>query len=417
MSMKRIFEYIYEGINLALDYLESAYLITIVLLGLIVYSRFHSVFVTILVFFIMCIIGSRLLENTFFLIVGFFVMLLIGSLYYTHSLWLFSLFYVALVYTYWYHYGKDPPLGSVKVEYSPGEELDPLTASFLLKEEIDAFDIVATLYNLIRKGHLEVEVQKHDIYLKKRPSDKPLTPPEQFLMDRIFVMTGIEIASMGIRLKENEFPQIVSFGHVLKSILDWLPAMERMIQKHVVEAGFYDFAPVEQKKFTRYLSFILLVVFLGGISLFLPFIMARYKGGEILTNLILPGLMPPVATYVLSLYVTKRTEKGMTAYKRVRGFREFLKRVEKPRLIWLIKQNSVDVEELFVYMVSLRVMGFLEKLKIVLLDFRDLNERIKVYIRLHNFIVKNIKEAIRKRQREKRLSQGILEMFDDAFYL
>ncbi len=413
--MRRFFEYIYDDINLALGTLESLYFIAIFFMGFIIYSKLHSMFLALLILLVACYLGARFLENTIFIPVGLLVVLVVGSIYYTHTLWPFAIIYAATIYAYWYYYGKDPPLGSIKVEYSPGEDLDPLTASFLLKEDIDAFDIVATLYNLIRKGYIDVEIQKHDIYLKRKVSDRLLTPPEQFLMDRIFVMTGVEIAAMGIKLKEDEFPEVVSFGHVLKKILEWLPAMERMVQKHVVESGFYDYSPVEQRKFTKYLAFVLFVGFLILLSLFLPFLMARYHGGRIIFNLIIPGLIPPVATYILSMYVTKRTEKGMEAYRKVLGLREFLKRVEKPRLAWLIKQKNVDVEELFVYMVSLRVMGFLEKLKIVLLDFADLNERIKMYIHLDNFIKKNIKEAIREMERQKRMERGDIGIFGSGF--
>ncbi len=413
--MRQFFEYIYSDINLALEWLDIGYIITTFIVSFMAYLKLHSMFVALLVFLILCYAGSKLLENTVYDLIGVFVFIFIGSLYYTHTLWPFSIIYAAIVYAYWYYYGKDPPLGSIKTEYSVGEELDPLTASFLIKENIDTFDIVATLYNLIRKGYIDVEIDKNDIYLKRKSSDRLLTGPEQFLMDRVFIMTGVEIASMGIKLNKDEFPDIVSFGSVLKGILEWLPAMERMIEKHVVEHGFYDYSPVDQRKYTKYLAYGFAVAFFVLLFAAFPIIMTPAFENKVVFYLIIPGLIPPVATYILSLYVTKRTHKGMESYRKVLGFREFLRRVEKPRLVWLIKQKNVDVEELFVYMISLKALGFMEKLKIAVADFKELNDRIQMYLKLDNFIRKHLAEAIREAERKKRQAFGEYDIFGGRF--
>ncbi len=101
--------------------------------------------------------------------------------------------------------------------------------------------------------------------------------------------------------------------------------------------------------------------------------------------------------------MTKRTEKGMDTYRKVLGFREFLRRVERPKLTYLIKEKSVDIEELFVYMISLKVMGFFDKLKMVLLEFDELNEKIQLYLKLDAFIRRNLRKAIEKAKREKKM--------------
>jgi len=405
IAMKAFFEYIYDGLNLALDTLETLYIVAIVGLSIIIYLKTGSVFLSMLFLIAASFLGSKLLENTVFIVISLFLSLLVASIYYTHTLWPFTIVYTGVVYAYWYYFGKDPPLGSIKPEYTAGEELDPLTASFLLKEEIDTFDIVACIYNLVRKGHIEVEIQKNDIYFKRKASDRLLSRPEIFLLDRVFVMTGVEIATMGIELKADEFPEVVSFGHVLEKILEWLPALERVVEEHVVESGYYDYAPVLQKKYTKYLAGVLMGGFLLIIFFALPFIITLGPF-KFLFYIFVPGLVPPVATYILSLYVTKRTRKGMEAYRKVLGFREFLKRVERPRLAYLIKEKSVDVEELFVYMIALRALGFFDRLKVVLTDFKELNEKIQVYMKLDAFIRRNLRKAIEKAQREKRRQRG-----------
>ncbi len=413
--MRALFEYLYDGINLAVGTLETLYIVATAGLSVIIYIKTGSILLAILFFIAISFLGSKLLENTIFIIIALFLSLFIASLYYTHSLWPFSLIYAGIVYSYWFYFGKDPPLGSIKAEYTAGEELDPLTASFLLKEDIDTFDIVACIYNLVRKGHIEVEIEKNDIYLKRKASDKLLTKPEIFLLDRVFIMTGVEIAAMGIDLKADEFPQVVSFGHVLEKILEWLPALERIVEEHVVESGYYDYSPVMQRKSTKYLAALLFGVFLAVVYFAFQFLIVKGPF-NVIFNVIIPGLIPPVATYILSMYVTKRTRKGMEAYRKILGFREFLRRVEKPRLSYLIKEKSVDVEELFVYMISLRVMGFFDRLKIVLADFKELNDKIQVYLKLDAFIRRNLRKAIEKAQQEKRRQRGEWDILSGGGY-
>ncbi len=300
MYLKEFFEFIYDRLNLALDTLDYLYFVATIGLSILIYSKTHGILLAIIFFISISILAIWLLENSVFLLASLFLSLLAVSLYYTHTLWIFSIVYALFCYAYWYYFGKDPELGSVKIEYSLSEELDPLTASFIFKESIDTFDIVASIYNLIRKGEIDVEIQKNDIYLKKKSVDSLLSKPEMFLLDRVFIMTGVEIAAMGINLKKDEFPEVVSFGHVLENILKWEPAFLRVVEEHVVDSGYYDYAPVLQRKYTKYLSGILFMAFVAITSYSLRF-SSIIGYSKVLFNIVIPGIIPPVTTYILSL--------------------------------------------------------------------------------------------------------------------
>jgi len=306
---------------------------------------------------------------------------------------LISLLYMLSQY---FRYGRDPRIErSIMVEYEPPENLKPAEVGTLVDEYADDRDIVATIIDLAIRGYLkikplgdkdvEIEVLREGDELegyerkvfkaiKESAEDgkvlrlgRSLEPSKaKKLHDTLESVKDKVYNSLYLRGYFQENPKKVRENYALLGVLIFFIAvLTGWIFKHpdigdanlvfvillilptIVIVFFASSSSFrEMKKILYITSFVLFI------SLFSMFIMFYINGGITIYDgnkgediyvpmsaLHHPSVEVPLGIALagviisfMGLYMPRKTERGVEMYKRVLGFKEFIKRVEEDYL-------------------------------------------------------------------------------------
>jgi uncharacterized membrane protein YgcG len=235
---------------------------------------------------------------------------------------------LAGMFALWRRVGRDPETLPVAVRYEPADSLTPAEAGTLLDESADMRDITATMVDLAVRGHLRIEERDEKVLLglmnKKEYVFHRLTPAsggvplqrhESLVLDGLFDGGANEV-----RLSEldNEF-----YRH--------LGRIKDSIQNRLVDRGFYRSRPDKVKG-----RWIAGAAVLGAVIGFGGSVIAA---GLDMTPLpwVIAGIGSGLVMLAFSWIMPARTVEGARALERVRGFEEFLRRVEGERFERLVK--------------------------------------------------------------------------------
>lgn len=229
-----------------------------------------------------------------------------------------------LMFVVWRRLGRDPQALPISVQYEPPGGLTPAEAGTLLDHRTDMRDVTATLVDLAVKGYMTIQEEEQPGFLgigssteytftRRRPAAEwtSLAPHERDVMDGLFKDGDRETVKLS-ELK-NEFYRSLSG-----------------IRDHVFEGlekrGYYLHRPDHVR--TGWMI-------VGGIVAFLSGHVAAF--GSAMLGLPAPTLF--IATLFTGLvivafgwFMPARTLKGARAWEAVRGFEEFLGRVESDRM-------------------------------------------------------------------------------------
>ncbi|OGL13738.1 MAG: hypothetical protein A3K12_06195 [Candidatus Rokubacteria bacterium RIFCSPLOWO2_12_FULL_71_19] len=221
----------------------------------------------------------------------------------------------------WRAYGRDPAANrSAKPEYAPPEGLSPAEAGTLVDERAEPRDVAATLVDLAVRGHLRVEgvgagPDDTDFVLHRlrpAPGTAPLTPFEQFLMDRLYARDPSDSRR---RLSEVRRDSDRVFAPIREEIY-----------RAVVRAGLFASSPEKVRAAWAVAGGAVVAAALLLFFRVVPWLPAPGLpaavglGGSGLVILAWARLMP------------RKSWRGVQALVHVRGFQEFLERAEKDRL-------------------------------------------------------------------------------------
>jgi len=224
----------------------------------------------------------------------------------------------------WYARGRDPEIGLVAdITAEPPDDLRPGAAGTLLDEETHPRDVIATIFDLARRGVIRMDQKetegfmgfgkqtRHTLTLLKH--DEQLKKYEQILLDSIFGASAPPDSSVGMEQVQQSFR-----------------TREKQIHNgfydELVEHGYFDASPERTRQRAQILRFVgpvlaaivvvLVLVFTGANSGFivLPVIAAIVLyiiGGKVATN------MP------------RKTLKGAEAAAKWRAFKRYLEDIEQ----------------------------------------------------------------------------------------
>ncbi len=228
----------------------------------------------------------------------------------------------------WRRVGRDPETLPVAVRYEPADSLTPAEAGTLLDESADMRDITATVVDLAVRGHLRIEERDEKVLLGTDEQEGVRLPSAHAGLGRrtapeheSLVLDGLfDGGANEVRLSEldNEF-----YRH-LGSIKD-------SIQNRLVDRGFYRTRPDKVKG-----RWIAGAAVLGAVI--------GFGGSVIAASLdmtplpwVIAGIGSGLVMLAFSWIMPARTVEGARALERVRGFEEFLRRVEGERFERLVK--------------------------------------------------------------------------------
>ena len=223
---------------------------------------------------------------------------------------LFFLF-LFLIVKLWWDRGRDPEgRGTIMPFYKPTDDLSPGEMGVLVDERADFRDISASIVQLAVKGYVRIEkksdkAQDYD-FVKLKNLDKDVLPFEQRIFESIFA----EGEKVSMKSLEKEF---------YKS----LDVIKADLYDAVVTKAYFDLSPDKVRKSYVWKAFwmCLFVWFLSiGAAIF------------ILSPFYLLLFIPSILTFVVALFMPKKTVLGVEVHERILGYKMFLATAEKGRL-------------------------------------------------------------------------------------
>ena len=219
-------------------------------------------------------------------------------------------FVLAFMYRRWNERGRDPEIGSIEPRYEPPGDLTPAEVGVIIDNRADLRDITATLIDLAVRGHLTIEEREEKDYLFKRrddPEDR-LAPHESALLRAVFGGRRIRRLS---DLKDRFYKD--------------LPELKSKLLATLIEHGVYTESPtIVAGKYVGLGFLVGIVIFFGGLlaQAVLPLAMGAVLGAAIASAFVI---------VVFGLFMPARTKRGTELLRQVKGFEEFLTRVESDR--------------------------------------------------------------------------------------
>ena len=219
-------------------------------------------------------------------------------------------FAFAFMYRRWNERGRDPEMGSIEPRYEPPGDLTPAEVGVIVDNRADLRDITATLIDLAVRGHLTIEERGEHDYVFERcdVADDHLAPHESALVRAVF---GGRRTRRLSDLKDRFYRD--------------LPELKSTLLATLIEHGVYTESPAMVAGKYVGLGFLVgIVIFFGGLlaQAVLPLAMGAVLGAAIASALVI---------VIFGLFMPARTKRGTELLRQVKGFEEFLTRVESDR--------------------------------------------------------------------------------------
>ena len=219
-------------------------------------------------------------------------------------------FAFAFMYRRWNERGRDPEMGSIEPRYEPPGGLTPAEVGVIVDNRADLRDITATLIDLAVRGHLTIEERGENDYVFERRdvADDDLAPHEGALLRAVF---GGRATRRLSDLKDRFYKD--------------LPDLKSKLLATLIEHGVYTESPAMVAGKYVGLGFVVgIVIFFGGqlAQAVLPLALGAVLGAAIASALVI---------VIFGLFMPARTKRGTELLRQVKGFEEFLTRVESDR--------------------------------------------------------------------------------------
>lgn len=256
---------------------------------------------------------------------------------------------IGFIFSLWYRYGRDywfvdvlfgtkKQKGKVKsigahetisVEITPPENLRPAEIGVLMDERADTLDVIATIIDLATRGYLTItEVPKKWMFgkadyllTKTMPKKKTqeLLRYEQMLLNRLFY-----------RRRQ------VKLSSLKKTFYSDLKQVKQALYDDVVSKILFQFDP---EKVRRKYFFIGTILFIGGVWWV---VYGSNQANTFFGDAGLGCVLNGIVLVLLSRYMPRRTAYGRELYRRSKGYRLFIDRVEKYRQRYSEEQNMFN---------------------------------------------------------------------------
>ena len=252
----------------------------------------------------------------------------------------------------WRRYGRDPSSRPIVVQYEPPAGISPAEAGTLLDNNVDMRDITATLVDLAVRGYLRIEEQEKEkmlglfgggssYILHRLKTSDGLAPHEVGLFNGIFGIATFS-SKPGITISIRVEGAFVGGGDRVPldslgtQFYQQLEVIRNAIWDQLKTKGFYKSRPAKAKQSAMALGCLVPVgIVIAGFFLAPIFLLTQ-------VSFWIAALVSALVLLLFAQIMPARTEAGTRALEQVRGFEEFLRRVESQHM-----QAIVGHPELF----------------------------------------------------------------------
>lgn len=234
----------------------------------------------------------------------------------TVPLWAF-----AVMFPMWWIKGRDPDPGmSVAPMYEPPEKMGPAEVGTLIDGSVDPRDITSVLIDMAVRGYVKIVETEHKGFLsstkdyefhllKNRGEWNDLTDYETAMLGNVFAGSNVVLLSS----LRNHFYTV-------------LPAIKRGVMGALKSKGMYTLDPTSASGYQG----------LGLILVLLPYVALQAFGfADFLSSVPLAigsGLIAVAIIVIIGRQLTATSLKGARTQIQIKGFQEFMNRVDADRL-------------------------------------------------------------------------------------
>ena len=246
-----------------------------------------------------------------------------ARLFASNMLMLVPLLAFGIMWTLWRRFGKDPDPGSIFVRYEPPPELTPAEAGTLLDDSPDARDITATIVDLAVRGFVRIEeTENAQLFGLINTTDYEL----QLLRAAEWPMLKGHERALLQALSVHSENDRVRLSDLQNQFYKHMPQITKHLSSSLTAGGYYRAHPHIVRGIWLAIAAVV-AVSIGALGFSIS---VRYGIAQLTT--IIAAAATFIVMAVFAWLMPARTAHGARTHAWLRGFEEFLRRVEKDRL-------------------------------------------------------------------------------------
>ncbi|MGA1847193.1 DUF2207 domain-containing protein [Deferribacter abyssi] len=252
-----------------------------------------------------------------------------------NKIYLLPLIVFISMFILWYLFGKDKNIIKI-VQYKLPENITPAEAGVLIDDKTDNRDLISLIFYWAANGYLEIEeTDSNGLILKKKDYilSKLKDLPENAKSFEKTIFYGL-------------FPgttKSVRISSLKNRFYVYLNDAREQLENEMTLQDYYEST---SQTLTTISYFISVVMFILGVGIGIFFQRIDY---------IVSFAISAAIIFIFARIMSKKTEKGTKVYQLVNGFKEFIERVEKPKLKILLKQDPNYFDKILPYAVALGI--------------------------------------------------------------
>jgi uncharacterized membrane protein YgcG len=234
---------------------------------------------------------------------------------------LLPIFSFVVMFTMWWYKGRDPDPGmSVAPMYEPPKDMSPAEAGSRIDDSVDPRDVTSTIVDLAVRGYLHIEEKQEKVLffkstdyifklLKQRNEWTDLQAHENAMLSNMFANSDV-----------------IHLSDLKNRFYLALPGIKKNILSELKNKGMYSVDPDSANAY-RVLAVLIIAA---------PFIVLQVTG--MAQFFLAPGvaIFSIIAALVIVVLIgrlmTAKTLRGVRTVVQIKGFREFMDRVDGDRL-------------------------------------------------------------------------------------
>ncbi len=251
------------------------------------------------------------------------------------SPWFYAFLYLAvllaLLYWLWRTRGRDiGGRGVIQVQYHPPEDMTPLEAGTLIDERMDMRDVVAEIVDLARRGYLTIEEVEEDRLLFGKKRD--------YIFHRQKGGEGsLHNSPYDITLLSALFPlgDTQRLSGLKKKFYEHLPTIRDSVFSLLRRKGYFLHNPATVRNTYRTIGVIIAILTVIGLSF-----VGRFMGTPP-APIMVAGMGTAALLIAFGQIMPRKTAKGRLTWEHLKGYEEFISRVEKPVIEKLFSPQEI----------------------------------------------------------------------------
>jgi len=289
------------------------------------------------------------------------------------NFWPFLVPIFAFIYLFqeWLRKGKDPKIKKpIIVEYEPPDNLRPAEISLVAKQKVEPFDIAATIIDLAVRGYIKIKEVKRGLFGRKDYMLINLADTEK--------ATDLKMYEKELLARIFKNKTVVFVSELKNKLYKDFKEIAEMVFSEISPRNYYFSNPEKAKKelidvadkiiIALFLIVLLLhaLVPIIGIILATPTphtiyhdisnVLISVVSSNSFLNLMFGGVISVFLFWFFSHFMPKRTLAGTEVYRKILGFKEYIKTAEKYRAQFYEKENIFEK-----YLPYAMIFGLTEK--------------------------------------------------------